>query len=91
MADGILTPAVSVTSAAAGIAVSKPSTAGSVTGISLVSIFPSCPLNLTEDKNRLCSPPFSLYNPWGQKNWVSRSLQVSDLIFHPERVSYPGA
>ena len=37
MADGVLTPAVSVTSAAAGIAVAKPSTADKITGISLVS------------------------------------------------------
>lgn len=41
MADGVLTPAVSVTSAAAGIVVAKPSAADSVTGISVVGIFPS--------------------------------------------------
>ena len=43
MADGILTPAVSVTSAAAGIAVAKPSvgSADDIVGISLVCIFPS--------------------------------------------------
>lgn len=40
MADGVLTPAVSVTSAASGLAVAKPSLASSVTGVSLVSIFP---------------------------------------------------
>ena len=43
MADGILTPAVSVTSAAGGIAVAKPSISGSVTGIALVGV--SSPLS----------------------------------------------
>ena len=60
MADGVLTPAVSVTSAAAGIAVAKPSTANSVTGISLVGISPLfLPLLFTEDRNRLSSSLFS--------------------------------
>lgn len=42
MADGVLTPAVSVTSAAGGIAVAKPaiSSANDIVGISLVCIFP---------------------------------------------------
>lgn len=45
MADGILTPAVSVTSAAAGIAVAKPSVgnANDIVGISLVGVFSSLP------------------------------------------------
>ena len=63
MADGVLTPAVSVTSAAAGIAVAKPSTADKITGISLVGIFPSsAPSFFTEDRNRLFSSPFSSRN-----------------------------
>ncbi|KAF9644319.1 potassium transporter [Thelephora ganbajun] len=40
MADGVLTPAVSVTSAAGGIAVAQPSTANSVIGISLAFLVP---------------------------------------------------
>jgi len=64
MADGVLTPAVSVTSAAAGIAVAKPSTADKITGISLVGIFALfLPLLFTEDCDRLFSSPFSLCNP----------------------------
>lgn len=45
MADGILTPAVSVTSAAGGIAVAKPSvgTPSDIVGLSLVRIFPAPP------------------------------------------------
>lgn len=47
MADGVLTPAVSVTSAASGLAIAKPSLTNSVTSISLVGIFPSLlPLQL---------------------------------------------
>jgi len=50
MADGVLTPAVSVTSAAAGLAVAKPSVANDITGISLVGIAsPFLPSPLTED------------------------------------------
>lgn len=63
MADGVLTPAVSVTSAAAGIAVAKPSTADKVTGISLVSNhLLSLPLLFNRDCYRLSLSPFSLYN-----------------------------
>ena len=40
MADGVLTPAVSVTSAAAGLAVAKPSLSNDITGISLVGTAP---------------------------------------------------
>lgn len=45
MADGILTPAVSVTSAAAGIAVAKPAlgNANDIVGISLVCVLPLLP------------------------------------------------
>ena len=63
MADGVLTPAVSVTSAAAGIAVAKPSTADKVTGISLVSnhlLF--LPLLFNRDCYRLSLSPSSLCN-----------------------------
>ena len=63
MADGVLTPAVSVTSAAAGIAVAKPSTANKITGISLVSDHLSfLPSLLNKDCNRVSSSPFSLCN-----------------------------
>lgn len=41
MADGIFTPAVSVTSAVAGIGVAKPSVVGDITGISIVSPYTS--------------------------------------------------
>ena len=59
MADGILTPAVSVTSAAAGIAVARPSAADKITGISLVGIFPSfLPFFSVEDRTGLPHPPF---------------------------------
>lgn len=37
MADGVFTPAISVTSAVGGIAVAKPSVLGDITGISIVS------------------------------------------------------
>lgn len=40
MADGILTPAVSVTSAAAGVAVAKPSISNDITGIALAFLIP---------------------------------------------------
>ena len=39
MADGVLTPAVSVTSAASGLAVAKPSVSKDVTAIALVGNF----------------------------------------------------
>jgi len=91
MADGVLTPAVSVTSAAAGIAVAKPSTADKTTGISLVGISPSfLPLPFTEDRNRLSSFPFSSYNPSAQGSWVSRSRPVSIWNPYPKCVSYLG-
>ena len=41
MADGIFTPAISVTSAVGGIAVAKPSASNDVTAISIVSIHPT--------------------------------------------------
>ena len=69
MADGVLTPAVSVTSAAAGIAVVKPNLANDITGISLVGIIlPFLPLLLTEDCNRLSSSPFSSCNHLEQES-----------------------
>lgn len=66
MADGILTPAVSVTSAAAGIAVAKPSVSGDVMGIALVGAFSSSLQTLlpsTKDCDRHFSSPFSSHNP----------------------------
>ena len=39
MADGIFTPAISVTSAVGGIAVAKPSASNDITAISIVGIF----------------------------------------------------
>ena len=38
MADGVFTPAISVTSAVGGIAVAKPSAANDITAISIVGI-----------------------------------------------------
>lgn len=38
IADGILTPAVSVTSAVGGIAIAKPNVINDITGISIVSL-----------------------------------------------------
>jgi len=91
MADGVLTPAVSVTSAAAGIAVAKPSAADKITGISLVGIFSSfLPLLSTEDRNRLSSFPFSSCNPSVQDGWLSRSRPVSVWNPYPKCVSYLG-
>ena len=40
MADGVFTPAISVTSAVGGIAVAKPSAAHDITAISIVGIQP---------------------------------------------------
>ena len=78
MADGVLTPAVSVTSAAAGIAVAKPSAANDIVGISLVGIFLSfLPLLFTKDRNRLFSSPFSSCSHLVQEDWVSCSPPVS--------------
>lgn len=63
MADGVLTPAVSVTSAASGLTVAKPSIGdnpNTIMGISLVGIFPLfLPLLLAEGCDRLFSSPFS--------------------------------
>ena len=81
MADGILTPAVSVTSAAAGIAVAKPSISGDVMGIALVSIFPSLlqtPVLLTGDRDRRFLYPFSSRNPLVREGWVLHSRPVSN-------------
>ena len=91
MADGVLTPAVSVTSAAAGIAVAKPSTADKITGISLVGIFPSFrPPSFIEDRNRLSSYPFSSRNLSVHQGWVSHLPPVSVLNPRSNRLSYPG-
>ena len=81
MADGILTPAVSVTSAASGIAVAKPSISGDVMGIALVSVFSSflwTPFLLTEDRDRHFSSHFSLRNPLVRDGWVTHSHPVSN-------------
>ena len=40
MADGVFTPAISVTSAVGGIAVAKPSASNDITAISIVGIQP---------------------------------------------------
>ena len=78
MADGVLTPAVSVTSAAAGLAVAKPSLANDITGISLVGIAaPSLPPLLTGDVDRLFSSPFSSSNLLVRESWDSHSRPVS--------------
>jgi len=91
MADGVLTPAVSVTSAAAGIAVAKPSVANDITGISLVGIVQSfLSLRFAEDRNRLSSSSFSSPNPSVPEDWVSRSLPVSILNPHPRCIPYLG-
>jgi len=90
MADGVLTPAVSVTSAAAGIAVAKPFVANDITGISLVGVFRSLlPLRFAEDRNRLSSS-FSSPNHSVPEDWVSRSLPVSIFNPHPRCVPYLG-
>ena len=41
MADGVFTPAISVTSAVGGIAVAKPSASNDITAISIVGIQPT--------------------------------------------------
>ena len=90
MADGILTPAVSVTSAAAGIVVAKPSAADKITGISLVGVFPSfLPPFSIEDRNRPSSSPFSLRNLSVHQGWVSRLRPVSVLNPRAKCASYP--
>ena len=78
MADGVLTPAVSVTSAASGLAVAKPSLINSVTGISLVGILPALQLPPAKLCNRLFSSRFSLRNPLAHKGWESHSPPVSN-------------
>ena len=50
MADGVFTPAISVTSAVGGIAVAKPSAAHDITAISIVGI-PSQPISWTVINN----------------------------------------
>ena len=70
MADGILTPAVSVTSAAAGIAVSKPSlgTPSDIVGLSLVCISPSLLqllLPIIEHSSQAFLIPLFLVQPFG--------------------------
>jgi KUP system potassium uptake protein len=67
MADGILTPAVSVTSAASGIAVAKPSTINDVTGIALVGISHpnSAPTSLNRILYQAFLIPFFLAQPFG--------------------------
>jgi len=91
MADGVLTPAVSVTSAAAGLAVAKPSVAKDITGISLVgTVPPFLPTLLTEDLNRLFSSPFSSPNPLVREGWGSHSRPVSTPELHHTHHSYLG-
>ena len=83
MADGVLTPAVSVTSAAAGLAVAKPSIAenpNTIMGIALVRhLYIISPLLFTQGRDRLFSSPFSLCSHSAREGLVSRSRPVSVL------------
>lgn len=80
MADGDLTPAVSVTSAVAGIAVAKPSVSHDVVPISIVSLTKVQPEFERHYNNSLrrSSLFYSLFNALERQGLRSPSLRVRE-------------
>ena len=77
MADGILTPAVSVTSAVAGIGVAKPNVISDIIPISVVSQTIHGHLSFSPPRiYRSSSSHCSLYNNLEQRDWRLPLLRV---------------
>ena len=79
MADGIFTPAISVTSAVGGIAVAQPSASNDITAISIVSI-QSTLWTVFNYTNSVFYWFFFSYNNLEPTVWLSPSPQVLSVI-----------
>ena len=79
MADGIFTPAISVTSAVGGIAVAKPSADNDITAISIVGIPPTLWIDVETPFNRSFYWPFFSYNNLERTAWLLPLPQVLSL------------